>query len=179
MENNYEKNSIYKNAMNYGLILGLAIVIYIMVLEFIGMSVFQNQLAGWAVYAFMAVAIIIGNKNLRDNFQGGFISFGRSLGSAMLISVVGGFIYGFFVYVLLAVISPETINEMILFIEDEMLSKGVPEEQLEIASKFWKAFMTPAIMSISSFFNTAFLGLVIGLVVSAFVKKEQNIFDQQ
>lgn len=177
MENNYEKNSIYKNAMNYGLILGLAIVIYTMVLHFMGAG--QNRIAAWGSVVFTAVAISVGNRTLRDKFQGGFISYGRSLGSAVLIAAFGGVIHGIFIYIFYSFISPESMQEIFIAMEENMLQQGSPEEQIEMAMKMAKSFTNPFMMSISAVFGGAFWGLIIGLIVSAFVKREQNIFDQQ
>ena len=177
MENNFDKNSIYKNAMNYGLILGLAIIVYTMILHFFGAS--QNKIAGWATIAFMAVAISVGNKALRDKFQGGYISFGRSLGSAMLIATFGGLIQGFFTYVFFTFISPESLQQIFIQMEEAMLQQGAPEEQIEMTVKMMRSFTTPVMMSVSAVFGSAFWGLIIGLVASAFIKREQNIFDQQ
>lgn len=176
MESDYDKNSIYKNAANFGLILGLTIVIYTLVLHFLGAS--QNKAAGWVSVIFMAVAVQVGTKSFRDKFQGGYISYGRAVGSGMLIVVFGSLIQSFFIYIFYTYISPESLQDIFIAMEDAMLQQGSSDEEIEMATKMLKAYTGPLTMAITAVFGSAFWGLIISLITSAFLKKEQSIFEE-
>ena len=175
MEVEYDKNAIYKNAANFGLILGLAIVIYTLLLHFLGAG--QNEIAGWASIVFMAVAVHVGTKNFRDNLQEGFITYGRAVGSGMLIVVFASIIQSFFIYIFYSYISPEGIKDIFIAMEDQMMQSGSSDEEIEMAMKMTKAFMGPLSMALAAIFGGAFWGLIISLITSAFLKKEKSIFE--
>ncbi len=176
MESDYDKNSIYKNAANFGLILGLTIVIYTLVLHFLGAS--QNKVAGWASIVFMAVAVHVGTKSFRDKFQAGYISYGRAVGSGMLIVVFGSLIQAFFIYAFYAYISPESLQDIFIAMEDAMMQQGSSGEEIEMAMKMVKAYTGPMSLALTTIFGSAFWGLIISLITSAFLKKEQSIFEE-
>lgn len=169
------QNSIAKNAANYGLILGLAIVIYTLILHFLGAD--QNQFAAWVNMAFMIVAIQVGTKHFRDKIQGGYISYGRAVGSGMLIVLFAGVIHAFFIYVLYTYISPEGLQEILIQTEENMMQQGSSDEEIEMATKLLEAVTTPLLLAFATIFSSGFWGLVISLITSAFLKKEKSIFE--
>lgn len=175
METDYDKNAIYKNAGNYGLILGLAIVIYTLVLHFLGAG--QNEIAGWASIVFMAVAVHMGTKNFRDKLQEGFVTYGRAVGSGMLIVFFASIIQAFFIYIFYSYISPESIQDIFITMEDGMMQSGSSDEEIEMAMKMTKSVMGPVTMAFTAILGSAFWGLIISLITSAFLKKEKSIFE--
>lgn len=175
MESENNNNSIFKNAANYGLILGLAIVIYTLVLHFLGAG--QNKVAGWGTFVFTAVAVYVGSKNFRDKVLDGYISYGRALGTGMLIVVFAALIHSFFNYVFYAYISPESMQDMFIATEEALIEAGTPDDQIELTVEMMKKFTSPMSIAISGIFTSAFVGLIISLITAAFVKNEKNIFE--
>ena len=175
MKETINQNTITKNAANYGLILGLAIVIYTLILHFLGAD--QNQVAAWANMVFMVVAIQVGTKNLRDKIQGGYISYGRSVGSGMLIVLFAGVIQSFFIYLFYTYISPESIQIVFTAMEESMMQQGSSDDEIEMTVKLLKSVTTPFSMAFATIISSAFWGLVISLITSAFLKKEKSIFE--
>lgn len=175
METEYNKNSIYKNAANYGLILGLVIVIYTIVLHFFDLG--QSKIAGYATIVFMAVAVFMGTKTLRDSFQDGYISYGRSLGSGVLIVLFAGIIQAFFTYLFYTYISPESIQEIANVMEETMMANGSSEEEIEMGMKVSTMMLNPTFLAFSALFGSVFWGFVISLATSYFLKNPKNIFE--
>lgn len=173
MEEN--KNIALKNAANFGLILGLAIVIYTLTLNFLGLS--QNQVAGFAQFIFMIVAVYIGTKTLRDKILGGFISYGKAVGQGFLIVIFASLIHSFFIYAFYAYISPESLQDIFIAMEEAMMESGSTDDEIEMAMKMIKAYTGPLSMAISTIFASAFWGLIIALASSFFLKREKNIFE--
>jgi len=175
MDNISNQNTITKNAANYGLILGLAIMIYTLILHFLGAG--QNQVAGWVNMIFMVVAIQVGTKSLRDNIQEGYISYGRAVGSGMLIILFASVIQAFFIYLFYTYVSPEGLQNIFTAMEESMMQQGSSDDEIEMTVKLFKSVTTPASMAIATIFSSAFWGLVISLITSAFLKKEKSIFE--
>ena len=145
-------------------------------MQFVGAS--QNRVAGWVSIVFMSVAVQMGTKSLRDKYQGGYISYGRALGSGMLIVVFGSLIQLFFSYVFYSFISPESLQDMFIAMEDGMMQQGSSDAEIEMAMKMIRTYTGPLSLAISSIFGSAFWGLIISLIASSFLKKEQSIFEE-
>ena len=63
-------------------------------------------------------------------------------------------------------------------IQEEMLNRGLPADQVETMSEMQRNFRTPFMMMIGSVFTYAFLGLIFSLVTSAFLKKDKPMFNE-
>jgi ethanolamine transporter EutH len=173
---NYNQNDIYKNAANFGLILGLVVVMASLISYFIG-SV-NNIVASYIPIVFSAVAITFGTKNLRDKFQNGYISYARALGSGVLIALFGAVIQSFYTYVFFTYISPESLTTMFDTMEQTLISQGQDEEQINAAMQMSKQFMGPVSIAISGVLSATFWGFILSLISAAFVKKDESIFDE-
>ncbi len=165
----YNKNDLYRNGLNYGLILALSLIIFTVVLSLF--QVINSNVTLLAQVTFTSVAIVFGNKNLRDNMQGGFISYGRSLGSGTYIGFIAGIAMALFTYLFYGMISPESLETVIKASEEQILQQGIPEEQLDMAMSITRKLMTPSVMAVSAFFNTIFWAFLSSLVISAVLKR--------
>ncbi len=172
MENN--KNHVWKNSLNYGIMTGMVLIIYNVILYIFDLNLNKNL--GYVVFVLILIGIIAGTKSLRDKIQGGTITYGRALGSGVLISTIAGIITGIYIYILMKHIDPDIIKNIYIQMEEEMLNKGLPEDQIEMAMNISKKFTTPGMMAILTPFNYAFLGLIFSLITSAFLKKKADPF---
>jgi len=173
----YNDKDIYKNAANYGLILGLVIIIFTSLFYFLGQSTRSSSMSFLPI-VFTAVAITFGTKNLRDKFQGGYISYGRALGSGVLITLFGAVIQSFFTYVFFTYISPESLTLMLDTMEQAFIDQGQSEEQIAATMQMTKQFMGPTTLAISGIFSAMLWGLILSLVSAAFVKRNESIFEE-
>ena len=55
-----------------------------------------------------------------------------------------------------------------------MLKRGLPQEAIDISMSMQEKIMKPAIMAPISIFGNMFYGLIMSLIVAAFVRKEGN-----
>lgn len=178
-QNNTQQGNVFmKSAMTYGFITGVAIVIYTLLLYMTGNYIAKNTFLGILQWLILAGGLYYGIKSYRDQFAEGFISYGRSLGLGVLISVFVGVVMGLFTYLLYVVIDPELLEKSMKYAQEEMLKAGMPESQVEAATKMQRTFNSPLIMLFSSVFSFAFFGTIISLVVSIFTKKEKPMFNQ-
>lgn len=164
-----EKTSPLKNAMNFGAMLGLSAMIISFVLQIA--KIRDGALPQVSLLSVFVLFIILGIRGLRTRWQG-FISYGQALAQGVLISLFGAILLGFFTYVFFAFASPESIQEIKDIAEIQMENQGLDSEQIEMALEMQSKFMTPGIMGIMVVLTYVFLGTIVSLIASAFLKKD-------
>jgi len=169
------KAPFWKPALIYGAILGFVSVFLSLVFYFIGMATVSwtnwvNMLVGLALLVYLMI-------QYRNVHLGGYASFGQIfvmvLVSAGIVSTIIGAIYQ---YLLFTVIDPGLVDQLRIVAEEKIMSNSrIPESMYDdILEKMEKR------MSVSRMIRMALiLGPVvnafIGLIVAAFIKKEQDI----
>jgi len=135
---------------------------------------------GWINYLtfiILIIGIIFGTKNYRDKYCGGFLSYGRCLGSGAIISIIVGVIMAVFTYLFYQYFDPSELQKIIEAAEQNMLDKGMTDEQIDQAMAFSRKFMSPAGMSVSLIFGLAFWGTIFSLIIAIFLKKNDDSFN--
>ena len=168
-----EKVNAWKANFTNGLILGLAGIVYTLIVYFLDLTF--NKTAG---YIFLLLAIFLLYyfiKSYRDNFKHGFITYGQSVGAGVIIFLYYSIISAIFTYILYTVIDTELTAKMLAFVEEQMVKGGkVPEGTIDTVMAFQKKILIPEIMAPVSIINNMIFGTVISLIVSIFTRKEGN-----
>ena len=170
-----QQPSLMKSTMNYGAMLGLALVIFSLLLWMF--DAIDNSWLGSISYLIMIAGIVMATKTYRDQEQEGFISYGRALGVGTLTSVFAGIISAFFTYLLYTVIDPGLIEKMYATMEQAYYEAGMSDSQMEMAMNMAKKFTNPVMMAVFGLLGSAFLGFIFSLITSIFLKKEQDTFE--
>lgn len=171
-----DKSSFWKNSLKHGLIVGLAMVIYGILLYILELNL--NQALGYINYVILIAGFILGTKAFRDNELNGSISYGRAFGYSVIILLVATVISIIYSYLLMNVFDPEIIEKMKALGEEKMLERGMTDEQIEMAQQMNSKFMKPGFMMIVGFIAMMFIGTILALITSAFVKKEGDPFQE-
>ena len=167
-----EKVNPWKSNLTNGLILGLAGVVYSLIMYFLNLSLNKSQ-----GYVFMIIQIVLLYfllKSYRDNFLHGQIPFGKSVGAGVIICLYYSAIMAVFTYILYTFIDTGLTAKQLAMTEDMMLKKGLPQDALDAAMAMQAKFMKPGIMSFFVLLGGVIWGTVLSLLVSIFVKKEGN-----
>lgn len=173
-----KKVSVWQATLNSGLILGLALVIYTLLLYFLDQTF--NTSLGYVSYLIIIIGLVLGIKSFRDDARGGIMSYGQGVGAGTVIGLYAGIIGAIFTYLLYTVIDPDLMGKLLTFTEEKLIETGrVPEEMMDQTMEFQKKLMAPWIMSISAVIGTVFFGVVVSLIASIFLKKEGNPFQQE
>lgn len=176
MEN---KRTQMKVAMTYGTMYGLATAIIGLVFYFAGADI-QSKWPQWISYLLLILFIFLGAKSYRDQDLEGYITYGKSLGTGVLIGLFGGIITGFFTVMLFFVIDPGLVNKILEATQQQMMDQGgMSDEQIKMAVSWTQKFMTPIALFLFSIVGGAFMALIFSLIISVFIKKEQNPFNTQ
>ena len=162
----------WKANLTNGLIMGLIGIVYSLVMYFLDLSF--NKWQGWIFILLQFVILFYLVKSYRDNYRYGMITFGQALGAGVIIFLYYAIIMAVFTYILYAVIDPDLVEKQLAFTEEQMLKKGMPEAAVEAGMKMNAKIMKPAIMAPLSIFGSMFQGVIMSLIVAAFVRKEGN-----
>ncbi|MFC2087202.1 DUF4199 domain-containing protein [Bacteroidota bacterium] len=172
-----KKPDIRKNSMNYGAILGVTLIALTLLLYLVNRSFSKSF--NWVEYLIIISVITIGTKSLRDKEMGGAISFTQALGSGILISFFGSIFVAFFTYVLYVIIDPGLLEELFEFNEELMQEQGkFSEEKIEYRMNIMRETITPLRLSLFVIPVYTFVGFLLSLLVSIFLKKEKNPFSK-
>ena len=110
--------TLLHQSMIYGLYLGLALVVYSLILYLASLS-FNTSLNS-LVYLFIAVGLFLSLKHYRDQINGGVLAFGSGMKLGILISIFAGFLSGVFSYVLF-LMDPSLIDQVIQTQQEALL----------------------------------------------------------
>jgi hypothetical protein len=166
------KESVWKASLNGGIILGLIGTIY--TLAFYYMDLLFKPYRGFVWIPILLVMLFILMKQFRDNYRGGFATYGQAFGSGVVISLYYSVIMGIMVYVLYGVIDTDLASKQIAFTESTLIERGMPEASVDMAMQFNKKLMTPAILALGQVLNSFIGGTISSLIIALFVRKEGN-----
>ena len=162
----------WKANLTNGVILALLGIVYSLVIYFLDLSF--NKVQGWIFLVVQILVLFFLVKSYRDNYRYGMITFGQALGAGLIIFVYYAIIMAVFTYLLYAVIDPDLVDKQLAFAEEEMIKRGIPESAIEAGMKVQTKIMKPGIMAPLSIFGSMLQGLIMSLIVAAFVRKEGN-----
>jgi len=167
-----EKVNVWKTNLMNGLILGLAGIVYSLLVYFLNLSF--NKAQGYVFILVQIAVLFFLVKSYRDNYKNGMITYGEALGASIIICLYYAIIMAIFTYILYTVIDTGLLDKQLAFTEEMMQKKGLPQASIEAGMAMQKKMMTPAFMAPISIFGNMFWGLIISLIVAAFVRKEGN-----
>lgn len=172
MENN-TKPTQFQTSLTWGLITGFAVIVYTLILYFADLM--TNKPAGYVSILISIAGIYLGTKAYRDQSLNGFISYGKALGTGVLISLFSAILSIIFITVLYTVIDTELVNKVMSESQEKLLEQGMPEEQIEKGMEMTKKIFLPMTI-IGGLIFSVFAGFVISLITSAFLKKDDDKF---
>ncbi len=164
--------NVWKANLTNGLILGLIGIVYSLVMYFLDLSL--NKTQGYIFILVQIVVLFYLVKSYRANYMHGMITFGQALGAGIIIFLYYSIIIAVFSYILFAFIDPNLIDKMLAGTEEQLLERGLSQSQIDTSMAVQQKLMKPAFISGISIFGSMFQGLIMSLLVAAFVRKEGN-----
>lgn len=171
-----EKSPMLKQVANYGLITGLVLVAYTLFTYIIGQPL--NKALGYLSLLILAICLYIFSKQYRDRINNGALTYGQGFTIGLLTGVFAGILVAFFSVILYTYIDPGLIDKQLDMMEQQFLSKGMSEDQVEAAVAMTKKWMTPTFMFIGGILSIAFWSALISLVTAAVLKKNPSPFSE-
>lgn len=163
-----------KPAVKYGLGLGLAQIIFSLILYFTNqMDTTFGKGVGLLNYVIMVLAAIMAMRERRE-LQGGTLSYGQGLGTGLATITLGGAISSLFTYIYLKFLDREMLMNM-KDVAEQQLEKSLssaPESARESAFKFLEISTRPGFLFLMGILGSVIVGLIISLVLAAILKRD-------
>ncbi|MEM6263564.1 MAG: DUF4199 domain-containing protein [Bacteroidota bacterium] len=162
-------------ALKYGLIMGLVMAAYTLILSLTGQSF--NQTLGYVSYVIIIGVIFLAMREYKS-LNEGFMTFKQGLGIGVLASLIGGTISSAFSFVYMTFIDPDFIAKLQEFTRSEMeKNQDLSPAQVDQAMEMTSFMMTPGAMFVMGIIGSVILGLIVSLIMSAILKNEPPMED--
>ena len=166
------KAPFWKPALIYGAIVGFVGILLGLVLYFLNLS--TENWVQWITLVVTLAVMVYCLVAYRNEYLGGYASFGQMFLMALVIGIISSILGAIYTYILYAVIDPDLSEKVRLIAEDRVLNnpripEGMHEDILErMEGRFTAARMTRTALIAGIIFNA-----IIGLILAAFIKKNQ------
>ncbi len=148
----------------YALMLSIAGAVLNLLLYFTGYQTEKlavGQHLGWFGIVAMIVILVLGIRAVREESSDRSLSYGKGVGTGVLISLISGLMSGVYNFIHFKFINTE-------FVDYQMELVRAKWEQAE---GFTRAMMGPVAQAIMTPIMAVFLGLVVSLIASIFLKR--------
>ena len=166
--------SLLKNALNLGAITGIFISVIQLLLLVLGFD--DSSILQWIIYLAMILSITWGCRTYRDVVLEGYISYTQSLGFGLLVSLGASVIFSFFLYIYMKFIDTTYIALILDQMQLAMYENDTKESDIEMIMNLYRSFLTPGAMAVAMIFTYFFIGSVISLISSIFIKNPKTEF---
>jgi Protein of unknown function (DUF4199) len=164
-----------KVATKWALIYLLTAIVITYIIQFSNLD--PNSPVKYLSYIPFIAFLLLAQKEYKDKL-GGYIKFGEAFSTGLRFGVFSGILLGIFLYVYLAILSPDVLAKSVDAQRDAMAAKGLSSDQvdkgIEIAKKYGAIF---GAFGAAIFY--AILGVILGLIGAAILKKERSPFDAE
>jgi len=172
MEN--QEQTIKKQALNYGVLTGLALVGLGLLFFILDLS--ENKTVGYLSYAVLFIGIVLAANNYKTRHLHGFITFKQAFSTGFLTGLVASLITAMYAYIFFNYVAPEMVNTLIQNAEENLLRKkpDIKDEELDLAMLYTKKLMTPGGLSFSALLGNTFFSLIFALIAGLVIRKSEQ-----
>ena len=117
-----EKRSVWKETLNYGIILGLVAVVFSVLTYMLDLT-FKTWIM-WPSLLISILVLFLLLRSYRDHYNNGYITYGKSVGAGVVINVYAAIITALYIYVLYAFIDPGLVDQQMAMAEEKMIATG-------------------------------------------------------
>ncbi len=164
------KTPFWKPALIYGVIVGfvgilIGVIFYVMDLSVETWTQWVTGIIGLAILIYCVV-------NYRNEYLGGYASFGQIWKMTIVIGIIGTIISTIYTYILMGLIDPELIDKMKMVQEQKLLNNPrIPEAIMDTTLERLDKSMSLNRMIIMGLIMGPVMYSILGLIIAAFVKK--------
>jgi ABC-type sugar transport system permease subunit len=158
----------------YALILTIASAVLNLALYFTGYQTEKlatGQYFQWLGFVIMIVVLFLGIKAVREESPGKYMSYGKGVGTGVLISLYSGLMSGVYSFIHFKFVNTEFGDYNMELIRAKWAQAGMGADQMEKAEGFTRMFMGPVSMAIISPIMAVIFGLVVSLIIAAILKR--------
>ena len=137
-------------------------------------SYHMNEVIGYATMIVALSMVFFGTRHYRNTVGGGSLTFGQGFKIGTLISFVAALIFGIFTVMLFTVFIPD-LGERYLEVYRQMAEQGndpALQAQMEQFEANKELFLSPIFQGFLMFITVFFIGEVIAVISSLFLKRK-------
>ncbi len=162
-----EKISISQAGVRYGIYLAIVSIIYSTLLQILGLV--TNRWLGYVSIIFVIVALVLAHNEYKKSNE--FMSYGQGLSISMIIVVISTVVSSLFTFVYIKFIDNSMLEQIRQQSEEQMMKRGMSDEQIQQAMTISSKFMTPVAITIMGIIIGVIFGTIVSLIVTAITKK--------
>jgi hypothetical protein len=163
-----------KVAIKWSLIYVLVAIVITYASEIAKLAV--NSPVKYITYVVLIIFLLLAQKEHRDKL-GGYIKFGDAFVTGLLYGIFAGLLTAIFIYLYLAILSPEVFAQALEQQRQALADSGkMSSDQIDHAMDIAKKY-GPILGAIGTVFMYAILGVIVGLIGAAVLKKEPSIYN--
>ncbi len=162
--------------INYGLILGV-LTILVNVIAYMANGIemerpFWEKALGWVVFIGVIFMAIIKFREANN----GNLKLGQAIKTGLGVALIGGLITGIYVFVFFNYIEPTALDSIMEMTQEKMLEQNpdMTDEQMDMALKMTKMFMSPTAMIFMTIIGNLIMGLIVSLIAGLILKREEQ-----
>ncbi|MBN1133314.1 MAG: DUF4199 domain-containing protein [Bacteroidales bacterium] len=164
---------LLKPALIYGLISAFIGILLSVVFHLLDLS--MKNWVGWVSIAVSILVVIYLLRAYRNEYLGGYATYGQLILMALLIGLVSSAITALYTYLLYTVIDPDLLERMRIMAEERIMNNPrISESTYDTIIERLDKRMTVSRMTVNSLIAGTVATFIIGLIVSAFLKKEST-----
>lgn len=165
---------VMNTPMFYGVALALANIVLSLVGFFLGFQTERLAQGQWFGLLSLVAAIVVlwlGLRAVREEAADKSLSYGKGVLTGFLISLYSGLIGIVYTFIHFRFINPSFVDYQIDATRQKWIQAGLDDAKMAAAEKFMRFFMSPPVISIVGFFMALVFGVIIALVLAAFLKR--------
>jgi hypothetical protein len=168
-----KKLTLGKFAMNYGIILGLIMILISVITYVTGMALEGVQWPNWIYYVVFPIIILYAISQFKKQNLN-ILSLSQALKIGVLIGIFSAIVIMIYSMIFNYLIDPEFMGQMMEVARDKMLENPkMTEEVVEQSMKFVEMFSNPAISGAFMIAMSAIFGLIYSLIGGLIMKREE------
>ncbi|GAB3340950.1 hypothetical protein GCM10027299_54790 [Larkinella ripae] len=165
-----EKPSTARLALKWGLISGVIFMVYTTAINVTGQ--FTNTTLPWLSLVISIVIVVMAMREYRA-LNGDYMSYGEGVGLGTLLSVVSAMVSFTYNFIYTTFIDPTIRQQTLDKVREQMEERGMPDDQIEQAMEMTEKFQSPGLQFLFGILAAAFFGLIISLIVAAFLRRNK------
>lgn len=169
-----QKPTIGKFTINYGLILGLLMILIGVVTYVTGLALEGKQWPNIIYYIAFPVVIFYAISQFKKQ-NAGFLSLGEAIKIGLLIGVISALVYAVYGLIFNYIIDPDFMGQAMEVAREKMLENpNLTEEIVDQQMKWVEKFTNPFVGIAFWLALSAFFGLIYSLIAGLVMKNEQQ-----
>lgn len=170
-----EKPSTARVALKWGLILGLVLIVYSLLLFLT--NTFGDSRLGWVSTALSIGGLVLAMREFRT-LNRGYMTYGEGVGIGTLTAAISGLLSALFTTFYTTIIDPNVMQQMVEKVRAQYEDRGMSDEQIDQAMSMVEKMQSPGITFAFSVIGAAVFGLLLSLIIAAIMRRNRaNPFD--